>query len=130
MWTARHRDNVKAIARTNTMNVIQRDRNDRAHAREKGALNPGIADLTRFLSTLDPGKGEAAGATNAPKSGLNAGREGDRSLSSAGQPRKAAVLFGAGLAISTVGAIVAMRKVLQQDRGKNRYALRPDERSK
>lgn len=127
-WPPQERETVSKVALSRTMNVIQRDRNARARAREKGESsgNDG-GDLTRFLVALDPGKGTTGGVSAAVRSEQVVG-ESDGPPSRTVRSKTLLALLAAGLVLSGTGIILVLRKGLQQSRHGN--GLRLGERNK
>jgi tetratricopeptide (TPR) repeat protein len=130
-WTPRHREGISRMALSNTINVIQRDRNVRALAREKGSSSgDGNGDLTRFLASVKPATELAQPAAGKQVNESFLGENGAQSSGMFHRSWKVPALLVAGLVLSSAGIILVLAKWLQRERRKQHARPWSGERSK
>ncbi len=128
-WSPQERESIVKSAFSRTMNVIQANRNALAREKEKGTTNSGIADLTRFLSELDPEKGQTE-KVNAGVHVERVGGESDGPPPRANRSAMVLAMLGFGFVLSGTGMVLALRMGQQRSRHKSRDELRSGERNK
>lgn len=127
-WSLQEREGIAKSAFLRSMNVIQANRNALAREKEKGTTNSGIADLTRFLSELDPGKGPT-GKINADVHVEQVGGESDRPPPRTNLSGMMLAMLGSGFVLSGTGMVLALIMGQQWGHRKSRDGLRPGERN-